>query len=153
MAVMSAHEEERVQGRPEERGTGFDTGQAQVLSDVVAPGGTGQALGTPVLEMRGVSKRYGEIQALDGVSLDLIPGEIHALLGENGAGKSTLIKVMTGVVQPDIGDILIDGQKVHIGSAFDAQTYAVAAIYQEPMIFPDLTVAENIFIGHRDRGR
>ena len=103
--------------------------------------------------MRGVSKRFGEIQALDDVSLDLIPGEIHALLGENGAGKSTLIKVMTGVVQPDIGDILIDGQKVHIGSAFDAQTYAVAAIYQEPMVFPDLTVAENIFIGHRDRGR
>ncbi len=107
----------------------------------------------PILEMRGVFKRFGEIQALDDVSLDLIPGEIHALLGENGAGKSTLIKVMTGVVQPDIGDILIDGQKVHIGSAFDAQTYAVAAIYQEPMVFPDLTVAENIFIGHRDRGR
>jgi rhamnose transport system ATP-binding protein len=107
----------------------------------------------PVLEMRGVSKRFGEIQALDDVSMDLVPGEIHALIGENGAGKSTLIKVMTGVVQPDIGDILIDGQKVHIGSAFDAQTYAVAAIYQEPMVFPDLTVAENIFIGHRDRGR
>jgi rhamnose transport system ATP-binding protein len=107
----------------------------------------------PVLQMRGISKRFGEIQALDNVSLDLQPGEIHALLGENGAGKSTLIKVMTGVVQPDVGDILIDGQPVHIGSAFDAQTYAVAAIYQEPMVFPDLTVAENIFIGHRDRGR
>ena len=105
------------------------------------------------MEMRGLSKRFGEIQALDDVSLDLLPGEIHALLGENGAGKSTLIKVMTGVVQPDIGTILIDGQPVHIGSAFDAQTYAVAAIYQEPMVFPDLTVAENIFIGHRDRGR
>ena len=115
----------------------------------------GQSAGPrePVLEMRGISKRFGEIQALDDVSLDLFPGEIHALLGENGAGKSTLIKVMTGVVQPDIGDIFIDGQKVHIGSAFDAQTYAVAAIYQEPMVFPDLTVAENIFIGHRDRGR
>jgi rhamnose transport system ATP-binding protein len=109
--------------------------------------------GRPVLEMRGVSKRFGEIQALDDVSLELMPGEIHALLGENGAGKSTLIKVMTGVVQPDIGDILIDGKVVHIGSAFDAQTYAVAAIYQEPMVFPDLSVAENIFIGHRDRGR
>ena len=105
------------------------------------------------MEMRGISKRFGEIQALDDVSLDLLPGEIHALLGENGAGKSTLIKVMTGVVQPDIGTILIDGQAVHIGSAFDAQTFAVAAIYQEPMVFPDLTVAENIFIGHRDRGR
>ena len=60
---------------------------------------------------------------------------------------------MTGVVQPDIGEVHIDGQLVHIGSAFDAETYAVAAIYQEPMVFPDLTVAENIFIGDRDRGR
>ncbi len=107
----------------------------------------------PVMQMRGISKRYGEIQALDNVSLDLMPGEIHALLGAIGAGQSTLIKVMTGVVQPDIGDIFINQQKVHIGSAFDAQTHAVAAIYQEPMLFPDLTVAENIFIGHRDRGR
>ena len=105
------------------------------------------------MQMRGISKRFGEIQALDDVSLDLMPGEIHALLGENGAGKSTLIKVMTGVVQPDIGDVFVNQQKVHIGSAFDAQTFGVAAIYQEPMVFPDLTVAENIFIGHRDRGR
>ena len=115
--------------------------------------GTPATASEPILEMRGVSKRYGEIQALDDVSLELVPGEIHALLGENGAGKSTLIKVMTGVVQPDIGEILIDGRAVRIGSAFDAQTYAVAAIYQEPMVFPDLSVAENIFIGHRDRGR
>jgi rhamnose transport system ATP-binding protein len=107
----------------------------------------------PILELRGISKRFGEIQALDEVSLQLVPGEIHALLGENGAGKSTLIKVMTGVVQPDVGEIRIEDVPVHIGSAFDAQTYAVAAIYQEPMVFPDLTVAENIFIGHRDRGR
>jgi rhamnose transport system ATP-binding protein len=117
------------------------------------PATDGAAARAPVMEMQGVSKRYGEIQALDDVSLDLVPGEIHALLGENGAGKSTLIKVMTGVVRPDIGTILIKGEPVHIGSAFDAQTYAVAAIYQEPMVFPDLTVAENIFIGHRDRGR
>ena len=126
---------------------------AASASSAGAPVSVGAPGAAPVLEMHGVSKRFGEIQALDNVSLDLVPGEIHALLGENGAGKSTLIKVMTGVVQPDIGDILIDGAKVHIGSAFDAQTYAVAAIYQEPMVFPDLTVAENIFIGHRDRGR
>ena len=60
---------------------------------------------------------------------------------------------MTGVEQPDVGEILIDGEPRRLHSAFDAQTYAVAAIYQEPMVFPDLTVAENIFIGHRDRGR
>ena len=107
----------------------------------------------PILEIRSVSKRFGSTQALDGVSLALQPGEIHALLGENGAGKSTLIKIMTGVQQPDAGEILVDGQPVRIGSALDGQALGIAAIYQEPMIFPDLSVAENVFIAHRDRGR
>jgi len=107
----------------------------------------------PILEIRSVSKRFGSTQALDGVSLALQPGEIHALLGENGAGKSTLIKIMTGVQQPDAGEILVDGQLVRIGSALDGQALGIAAIYQEPMIFPDLSVAENVFIAHRDRGR
>jgi len=110
-------------------------------------------LAAPILEIRSVSKRFGSTQALDGVSLALQPGEIHALLGENGAGKSTLIKIMTGVQQPDAGDILVDGQPVRIGSALDGQALGIAAIYQEPMIFPDLSVAENVFIAHRDRGR
>ena len=87
------------------------------------------------------------------MSLTLVPGEIHALLGENGAGKSTLIKIMTGVHQPDSGAIAVDGKPVVLGSALDAQDLGIAAIYQEPMIFPDLSVAENIFISHRDRGR
>ncbi|HXG39531.1 MAG TPA: sugar ABC transporter ATP-binding protein [Candidatus Limnocylindrales bacterium] len=107
----------------------------------------------PVVEIRGVSKRFGSTQALDDVSLVLLPGEIHALLGENGAGKSTLIKVMTGVVEPDAGEVLVDGRRVEVRSALEAQALGIAAIYQEPMIFPDLSVAENIFIGHRDRGR
>jgi rhamnose transport system ATP-binding protein len=129
--------------------------RAQDAPDTVAPADPSDdaASTRPILEMRGISKAFGSIQALDDVSLELIPGEIHALLGENGAGKSTLIKIMTGVEQPDIGEILIDGEPRRLSSAFDAQTYAVAAIYQEPMVFPDLTVAENIFIGHRDRGR
>ena len=76
---------------------------------------------TPVLAIRSISKRFDSTQALDGVSLDLHPGEIHALLGENGAGKSTLIKIMTGVEQPDSGEILLDGQPVRIGSALDGQ--------------------------------
>ena len=150
---MPEREEEAVRERPAGEGNGVTqdpSADAAASAASAVPHGDDAR---PVLEMRDVSKRYGEIQALDDVSLDLLPGEIHALLGENGAGKSTLIKFMTGVVQPDICDIHIDGQKVHIGSAFDAQTYAVEAIYQEPMIFPDLTVAENIFIGHRDRGR
>ncbi len=107
----------------------------------------------PVLEMEHVSKQFGATLALDDVSLELRRGEIHALLGENGAGKSTLIKIMTGVQRQDSGEIRIDGAPVRVTSAQDAQRLGVAAIYQEPMIFPDLSVAENIFIGHRDRGK
>jgi rhamnose transport system ATP-binding protein len=107
----------------------------------------------PVLEMVHVSKQFGATLALDDVSLELRRGEIHALLGENGAGKSTLIKIMTGVQRQDSGEIRIAGAPVRVTSSQDAQRLGVAAIYQEPMIFPDLSVAENIFIGHRDRGK
>ncbi|MGI8476933.1 MAG: sugar ABC transporter ATP-binding protein [Thermomicrobiales bacterium] len=103
--------------------------------------------------MRNVSKRFGATQALDDVSLALFPGEIHALLGENGAGKSTLIKIVTGIQQQDAGELLIDGAAVRVTSSQDAQRLGVAAMYQEPMTFPDLSVAENIFIGHHNRGR
>lgn len=106
----------------------------------------------PILEMQQISKRFGTTQALADVSLSLYPGEIHALLGENGAGKSTLIKVMTGIHKPDQGDILLDGRSTPITNPLEAQTHGIAAIHQEPMIFPDLNVAENIFIGHRNRG-
>ncbi len=106
----------------------------------------------PVLEIRNISKSFDTTQALDGVSIDLYPGEIHALLGENGAGKSTLIKIMTGVHPPDQGEVWLDGQPIRIHNTVAAQGYGIAAIYQEPMIFPDLTVAENIFISHRNQG-
>ena len=108
--------------------------------------------GQPILDIRGVSKRFDATQALDDVSLALHPGEIHALLGENGAGKSTLIKIITGVHQPDRGQIWLEGSRVTIASAAEAQRMGVAAIYQEPLLFPDLNVAENIFISHQDRG-
>jgi rhamnose transport system ATP-binding protein len=101
--------------------------------------------------MRNIAKRFDTTQALDDVTFSLYPGEIHALLGEDGAGKSTLIKIMTGVHPPDEGGIFVDGRRVVINSPIDAQAYGIAAIYQEPMIFPDLTVAENIFITHRTR--
>ncbi|MFQ5594348.1 MAG: sugar ABC transporter ATP-binding protein [Anaerolineae bacterium] len=107
---------------------------------------------TPVLEMRHISKRFDMTQALDDVSLTLYPGEIHALVGENGAGKSTLIKIMTGIHRPDQGEVLLDERPVQIHNSQQAQAYGIAAIYQEPMVFPDLNVAENIFISHRDRG-
>jgi rhamnose transport system ATP-binding protein len=105
-----------------------------------------------VLEIRAIAKRFDATQALDDVSLELHAGEIHALLGENGAGKSTLIKILTGVHQPDRGQILLDGKPIAMRSAAEAQRLGIAAIYQEPLLFPDLNVAENIFISHRDRG-
>ena len=106
----------------------------------------------PVLAIRNISKSFDTTQALDGVSIDLYPGEIHALLGENGAGKSTLIKIMTGIYPPDEGEMLLDGKPIRIHNTVAAQGFGIAAIYQEPMIYPDLTVAENIFISHRDQG-
>lgn len=117
------------------------------------PPATEQVSATPILEMVHISKSFGGTQALEDVSLQLYTGEIHALLGENGAGKSTLIKIMTGIQQQDAGDMRIDGQQVRVASSQDAQRLGVAAIYQEPMIFPDLSVAENIFIGHTNRGK
>lgn len=106
----------------------------------------------PILEIRHISKRFDTTQALDDVSLNLRRGEVHALLGENGAGKSTLIKIITGVHPPDQGSIWLDGQPIVLRNTAEAQAYGIAAIYQEPLIFPDLTVAENIFISHRDQG-
>jgi len=102
--------------------------------------------------MRHIAKRFGATQALEDVSLELFPGEVHALLGENGAGKSTLIKIITGVYQPDHGDILLDGKPIAIRNAAEGQRAGIAAIYQEPLLFPDLNVAENIFVSHQNRG-
>ncbi len=107
---------------------------------------------TPLLVLRHTSKRFDMTQALDDVSINLYPGEIQALLGENGAGKSTLIKIMTGIHQPDQGEILLDGLPIEIHNSIEAQKHGIAAIHQEPMIFPDLNVAENIFISHRHHG-
>src|SRR5688500_14380976 len=105
----------------------------------------------PLLEMRHVSKRFAATQALKDVSLTLYPGEVHTLLGENGAGKSTLIKIMTGIHQPDSGDILIDGKPVQLHNSAQAQAHGIGAIYQEPLVFPDLNIAENIFISQIGR--
>ncbi len=106
----------------------------------------------PVLALQDVSKSFGMTQALSAMSLTLFPGEVHAIVGENGAGKSTMIKIMTGVHQPTSGRIQVDGQVVTIPGTKAARELGVAAIYQEPMVFPDLDVAENIFISSTDLG-
>jgi rhamnose transport system ATP-binding protein len=106
----------------------------------------------PILEVNGVFKRFDATQALSDVSLTLYPGEVHAIVGENGAGKSTLIKIMTGIFPADSGGMRLAEATFAPRNSADAQGHGVAAIYQEPSIFPDLSVAENIFIGHRDRG-
>lgn len=106
----------------------------------------------PILEVQGLSKRFDMTQALRDVSLQLHPGEIHALVGENGAGKSTLIKILTGIQGADEGEMRLAGNPVRLANSQEAQAQGVAAIYQEPMVFPDLDVAENIFISHRNRG-
>ena len=93
-----------------------------------------------------VSKSFGSTHALRGVTIDLHPGEVHALVGENGAGKSTLIKIITGLYRPDSGTVHVDGGAVELRSAADAQALGIACIYQEPLVFPDLSVSENIFM-------
>ena len=100
----------------------------------------------PLLALDHVSKRFGSTKALSGMSLALFPGEVHAIVGENGAGKSTMIKVMTGIYQPTEGRVLIEGAPTLISGSQAARELGIAAIYQEPMVFPDLDVAENIFI-------
>jgi rhamnose transport system ATP-binding protein len=101
-----------------------------------------------VLELTSISKTFPGVKALDGVRFDLRPGEIHALMGENGAGKSTFIKIITGVYKPDSGETRVDGKPVDIKSPLDAQALGIAAIYQHVTCFPDISVAENIFMGH-----
>jgi rhamnose transport system ATP-binding protein len=107
----------------------------------------------PAAELVGISKRFGATQALDNVALTLLPAEIHALVGENGAGKSTLVKILAGLYPPDSGQISLDGAKVQIGGPARARELGIAVIHQEPRLFPDLAVAENVFLGHQPIGR
>ena len=108
-------------------------------------------LGGPALALRNLSKTFPGVRALDDVSFDVRPGEVHALLGENGAGKSTLIKIISGVYPPDSGDLEVDGQAVQFSSPGEAQSKGIATIYQEFSLYAELTVSENIFAGHMPR--
>ena len=101
-----------------------------------------------ILELKGITKIFPGVKALDNVHFQLKQGEIHALMGENGAGKSTFIKVITGVHQAEEGEIFINGEKVEIKNPKDAQKLSIAAIYQHGTAYQHLSVTENIFIGH-----
>ncbi|GAA0665123.1 sugar ABC transporter ATP-binding protein [Kitasatospora atroaurantiaca] len=105
----------------------------------------------PVLEVHGIRKEFPGVLALDGVDFRLFPGEVHALMGENGAGKSTLIKVLTGVYESDGGEVVLDGRTVHISGPLQAQLAGISTVYQEVNLCPNLSVAENIFIGREPR--
>jgi rhamnose transport system ATP-binding protein len=107
------------------------------------------------MAVRHASKAFAGVRALSDVSLDLYPGEAHALVGENGAGKSTLVKILGGVHPPDRGELVIDGRHQILSGPAQARDQGIAVIYQEPTLFPDLTVAENVFVGRQPlrRGR
>jgi rhamnose transport system ATP-binding protein len=107
----------------------------------------------PRLALSGIAKNFPGVRALSGVSLSLYPGEVTALIGENGAGKSTFVKIVTGILQPSTGAISVDGRVVTLSSAHDAFARGITAIHQETVLFDDLSVAENIFLGHAPRTR
>jgi rhamnose transport system ATP-binding protein len=114
---------------------------------------TPQEHAQPLLRMSGIAKRYAGVHALRGVSLDVLAGEVHGLIGENGAGKSTLIKILSGAEHADAGQISYDGKTVHFGSTAAALAAGIGTVFQEPQVFADLTVAENIFVGRELRTR
>ncbi len=107
---------------------------------------------TPLVELRDASKSYGAVRALRDGNIAVRPGEVRALMGENGAGKSTLVKVLGGVVRRDSGEMLVDGQAVDFHSPHDARDAGIAVIYQEPTLFPDLSIAENVVMGYHPLG-
>ncbi|MFN3281700.1 MAG: ATP-binding cassette domain-containing protein [Tabrizicola sp.] len=103
----------------------------------------------PVLEARGIVKTFGQHRALDNVDFAANAGEVHALLGENGAGKSTLIKILTGAYHPDAGELLLDGQPIHLRDPLHGQGYGIGTVYQEVNLLPNRPVSENLFLGRQ----
>jgi fructose transport system ATP-binding protein len=107
----------------------------------------------PILEARGLVKRYGQVVALNGADFELYPNEIVAIIGDNGAGKSTLIKALSGALQPDDGELRLDGERVRFRSPGDARRAGIETVYQDLAVAPSLDIAENIFLGRESRWR
>src|SRR5438067_2413066 len=101
----------------------------------------------PILALEHAEKSFGAVRALVDGDIELHPGEVHGLVGENGAGKSTLVKILAGVHRPDAGRLLVGGEEAIFDNAKQSQASGIAIIFQEPILFPDLSVAENIFVG------
>jgi fructose transport system ATP-binding protein len=106
---------------------------------------------TPILEARALTKRYGQVTALDGADFELYPGEILAVIGDNGAGKSTLIKALSGAIVPDSGEMRMDGQVVHFKTPIDARHHGIETVYQDLAVAPALDIASNLFLGRETR--
>ena len=113
------------------------------MSEVAEP----ERPAAPLLEARGLVKRYGHVQALDGASFSAYPGEVVALIGDNGAGKSTLVKTLSGVIRPDRGQIFVSGAPVSFSSPLDARAHGVETVYQDLALAPDLDAAANLHLG------
>ena len=126
-------------------------GCTDTAGDTLLRKATGSTV-VPAIELCGITKRFGPVDVLSNVDLSLYPGRVHSLAGENGAGKSTLVKILGGIHQPDGGHILRDGAETTITDAADARRQGIAVIHQHPAVFPDLSVAENVFVGRQPRG-
>src|SRR6202046_2354803 len=126
------------------RETGGEADQPAVPPHAPTP-----APGAGLLSLRHAAKAFGAVQAIADGSIELYSGEAHALVGENGAGKSTLVKILAGVHRPDAGRFTLDGKELSLHGPAAAAAAGIAVIYQEPTLFPDLSVAENVFIGRQ----
>lgn len=114
----------------------------------VAPG---QTVPTPVLQAKGLVKRYGRVTAIEDGDLELYPGEILAVIGDNGAGKSSLIKALSGALVPDAGEIYLEGRQVHFRTPMDAREAGIETVYQTLAVAPGLDIADNLFLGREQR--
>ncbi len=119
--------------------------------DAVLPGAPGGSEAVPVLEARGLSQRFGTVEVLSDISLALVPGEVHAVIGENGAGKSTLMKLLSGYLVPSRGTVAVAGEPVRLAGPEEAERRGIVLVHQEILLAPDLSVARNVFMGREIR--
>lgn len=147
----------RLTERWPERDPVFQRGQSALsraaMSATLSSEGAVTARGEALVGLASATKRFGGVVAIRDVTFDLVAGEVLALLGENGAGKSTCVKLLAGVYQPDAGAVLIDGRPAENWSPLDASRAGIAVMHQHPGLFGDLSVCENIYLGHMPRTR